>query len=672
MEGDLGPSHIVIGPTRRRRRCDGCTARQLVDAEQEEDEYVRASFRAKAVLEYFRGERPSPLTDEQLQAIDQPQQPGEIPNWLIRRDPNNPLVMPYIFPGDEPENRMRGLDNREVPASFLEWTSANTKSTREGDGSFLFLEQLLCGDINSYLQYLQGFEDRSYHSKFSTALARVVAEEYTSVQFDDTLGTSNLLSFFTFVRKITPPILDDFGSMKLATSHYEAYLRHQRQNELIEPFQKGRIFLLQRTRDVLNNLTATGEICIGGNPLKPLTFGQWTRSKNNSPDPTLTAVAQLWLDVYMYEQLYLAQSSNLGMIQDFRAMRANILAHNCVDFSFHPHTEDLKSFCEYTTYSPKGELEWYKAMEQYLAYLRESGHSALEEKFEVVRQEHARADRRQLEGLSRVHPESTPGTFLNPTSKSEADLDIEFRRTYSKLTTRLIEGIYWRSATGSRPEYVAALRDIGGLVHDHRKAGLENRPRTLEEWERIHQKFAGIEKLIPQPPREIFLPYPPELEQECWDSLVSSFMSLRSTLEDLHASLVEQMNNGDDSQLGANLNPIRQGLEAFVAAGDESSSSADNDYDIIASDPQAPTAENGGQTTVSAPEDSDYIVHQLQRWNQAHQERVRERRRREQNNERPLTPDMEDGMSEMDEDEAADILLEMFQRMGFDVDLSRD
>jgi hypothetical protein len=78
---------------------------------------------------------------------------------------------------------MRGLDNREIPASFLEWTSADAgpnpnPARRSG---FSYWEEVFCGDINSDLQYLLGFEDRSYHSMFLTALQRVLAEEYTTV-----------------------------------------------------------------------------------------------------------------------------------------------------------------------------------------------------------------------------------------------------------------------------------------------------------------------------------------------------------------------------------------------------------------------------------------------------------------------------------------------------------
>jgi hypothetical protein len=476
------------------------------------------------------------------------------------------------------------------------------------------------------------------------------------------------LSFFAFLRRVTPPILDEFGSMKQATRRYLEYLHHMCAYDHTALFLKGRISLFQRAREVLNTMTATGAISPGNNSERLLTFRQWTRANNNSPEPVLSIEAQLWRDVHEYEHSYLGQSSNAGMLLDFRAMRDQIRINGMENFSFHPHIEGLQSFQEWVSESTDPELGWDRAMEEYPVYLRESGHSALVDEFEEARRQHARADRREFKGLPRADPESTPGTFPNPTSASESYLDTEFRRASAELTTRLTQAITTRSAP--RHECLIALGTIGGLIHLHRRAASANRPRTLEEWELIRQEFARIEELIPLPPTEVFLPRPPQLEP-------APSSSPSPVFDAQNTRLVEPANINYDPRLEDDPNLIipavaTQNSEVFADAERGSVSSEGSSLTFVSFDSQWFAAENGQPMAPSTPEESDSIIDRVARMHRAWDERVAERIRREQHNERPLTPDMEDGMSEMDEDEAAEVLLDMLEWMGFNPEGGRD
>ena len=507
-EIDLYPFHRIMGRTIRRRCCDTCRIRLQVEAEQESREFPGQCERAKAVLEFLRGDRPSPLTDAQLSTRGQQQVHAARESTVERSEfytahsePEQVMQFTMATTDDPQEPNMRGLDNRETPASFFEWSSRGDVPV--AGANFYIIEAALAQDINSYLHYLLGFEDPDYHFRFFTRVLSLLQEDTWNVEFEP---PGNLSSFSSFLHTADPPIVDEFGSMQQSVIRYAEYL--SREGAIIhhQRFMSSRIILLGQIRQELNSLTLTDTPLITfqggfnagsteeGTYDRLLTFREWVSVNNASFEPDPRSEAQLQLDLDGYEHSYLGLRGSAAALLDFRDLRHQIRTNDIRHFHFHPHTEDLESFGEWISRSPNEDLSWDQAVEAYPMYLRQREHPALAEAFEEARSQRAHAARREFEGLRGVEEELRPQIFPNPTAASESYLSCELARVSSQLTSQLTQAITVGRIL--RQEGIEALLVIGRLIHFHRTSISTNHPLILGEWQFVQHELDRIEALI--------------------------------------------------------------------------------------------------------------------------------------------------------------------------------
>jgi hypothetical protein len=662
------PSHRVMGRIVGHRLCNDCRRNRQEETERRHREYAEATGRAKAVLEYFRGERESPVTDAEPSSTRGPRAVRNRAFDLASLESARQLIWEYARVEMDQRRLARAetqsaidtgeIVNRETPIDFREWSRENRRNIPSAT---------IDREIEGYLEYLRGFHDINYPTLFLAGARRILRDQDTSLEFVPDDGSGRLMSFNTFVRTAVPRVPETFGYCGEGSERYARYLFTESSFQVYWDFRRFRERISQNIREYLDSLTPTG-VDAGWHPQRRLqTFREWTSSNIRVFDPEPSDVDQLQLDIDEYEHSYLGQNSDARMLLDFRDLRRRIRANDVENFDFHPHTEGVEGFQEWLSDALNPDLIWDQALESYPLYLQRLGQPGLAQRFERVRGQRALEDRRQFEGRPRADPHTRPDMFPDPTARSESQLSSELRRVSSELAAELVR----QSGEYPREMIAVALLTIATQLHRHRTAVSANRHLTLGEWDDCAQELGRLVLVFSPRPSEAN----PQARQPAAGEAArqdpgpsthrNSVGSLTFDdeaivfLPSIQPAVTEQMQDLFESgyrEFGSH-------PEATAPLRPPSSLSSLEEYVVI--DPEWVSI---GQHEIPSPEARDHpdsIVVQLERANQARRDRTDERRRRQREYLRPLTPEAEDGESDVDVDEVRERILDaVLDRMG--------
>ena len=529
------PSHRVMGRRVRLRLCNRCRRNR----EEEEQRYVEATGRAKALLEYLRGDREFPFNDEELARRQFRPRARETRDRILRaedvtiaRQLISELALAEvnqrvnatqpIFPSanSPPEEA-----SHQAPLCFRDWSRENRQNVSDGT---------LDREIESYLEYLRGFPDINCPARFIAAAQEILRDAYSALEFVPEDETGHLMTFNTYIRSANPPIPETFGYFGQGEEAYASYLLSDGTLNHLWRFRNFRRNIGHQIRAYLNTLTPTGTI----REERILTFREWTVSNIRVFDPPPSAEVQLRMDVNDYEHAYLGQRANAATLLEFRDLRDYIRTHDTVGFQFYPHTEGVDSFREWL--SENIALTWHEALENYPLYLERGGHHQLVRRFEQARDDRAREDRRVFEGLPRDDPDVIPDPLPSAIATSEWHIgylliDLCFRFAAQLSTSRQ-----------HLPTLISvALLTLGRLVHRYRTATSAGRHLSLDEWDSISIEIREIAMAfsLDWPQRHPLPSRPAQLAQQAQD-LADDLVSPISFHENHFSS--EPSRAGDD------------------------------------------------------------------------------------------------------------------------------
>lgn len=664
-EIEHNPHHVVRGITiGLNRPCPVCVrlrrAREREVNQDRMDERRTQGEREKAVREYLRGDRPTPLTDEALaelsplqrRAVERRSAPINIHSPEELADARQTIADWAL--GEELDSPPGSPDSDsspftpDMPLTFREWTLVY-----QGSPSGL----TLLTDVNNYINYLGGISGTNYRSSFITGSMVYVSGRYRGFNFTPTDPSGHLMSFLGFIQAAGFPMPSNTNDLEEASQRYSGYLLAQGSPAHQSEFTRYREEIGSSTREYLNTLAPTG-IATPYHEPSFQTFREWSRRHDRSINPERLQTpwdARLQTDLDEYER-YLSQGTHetaRRMLRQFRELRGQIRAAELQNFTFYPHVEGLPHFREGFEEGRDPSQIWDQRLQEYSRFLEQHGHHDVAGRFNQARREYMDSDRRQFEGRRRHRLQRRWEISLNPNLMSSADLS--WRLTF---ITNEIRDHLARSLVHPSRYITVALIALASQAHNYVQRTAGNREPTLQEWEEMIGEIRTIGLAFSRdiPGQRIFQPYGRPIPHRTANNNINLGDDLLGNIGRLHHSeIAARVFEGTRLYPLARISSPRNYTGALAnvpGIQDWMNRPGGNRPPMpLRGDPHTPMHRHPqGVPWYQRPESNGYnpesLVYHFQQQNLRREQRNRVRRRRQRLNLRPSTPEIEDGQSD--------------------------
>lgn len=647
--GNPSTHRIIGGLFRQRGPCRNCRRRRREETEQEAREYAEATERAKAILEYFRGERQLPLTDAEIRRIppDRLRRVGELRMPQLADVQRSRQVV--VQRGEramqdhqrsqlemQPQTNSPQPGNVETPLSFREWTS-NQESP---------LAVSLLQDLENYLRYLEDFRSNiNYRPRFLAGAREILQDRNTSLEFVPDDPSGRLISFNSFLGALLRPVPETFGYLGEGVDRYARYLIDEGTRGLQTQFFNFRQGVDIELREHLNILTPAGRPFGQDDEPIPQTFREWSANNPEVLSSEPHADVRLLRDLNYYERSHLGHGPDAGMMFDFQELRSRLRANDVEHFNFYPHVEGVETLREHVRNRSNLEASWDIANEYYRQYLQNRGHPELAGRFVQARIERAQADRREFEGLPRYPPQRRWEIGHDPSQMSAPTLGARLIAIASEIATHLAHLTCHPQSMIS-----VALLDLATHVHNYRIALTENRQLSLQDWDRsiLEIRIISLAFSHNNPHEPVFQHYLGKAGDQ------NQVLLGRGESRIFNDNGVSSISSLDDYVIVDPPHIQDQVAEQGQEANPPPSPVSDMSGVVFMADGLF-ASEGEAEDELPLVDNPDSILYQLATENEERRGRSAERGMRERLNRPPQTPEIEDGQSEMDPQEATEL-----------------